>query len=143
MNESIYMQKRNLKTNVGMVAFPVVLCVILVVLQGVIDHELDKPEYRCGCTCPAGGGGGGCESPVCGPQQSTLDQVGACAIPRPPRWPELLQVPSPETRAVRTAPADDGDLPDPACRQSRSCPAALLLTGRNRSLAQGMYYVII
>lgn len=127
------MQKRNLKTNVGIVAFPVMLCVILVVLQGVIDHELDKPEYRCGCTCPSGGG-----ACVCGPQHSTLDQVGTCAIPRPPRWPALLQVPAPETRAVRTYGDGDGDLPDPACRQSRSCPAALLLTGRNRSLAQGI-----
>ncbi|KAL6660836.1 hypothetical protein ACP70R_000220 [Stipagrostis hirtigluma subsp. patula] len=130
--------KRNMKTNVGITLFPVLLCVLLVVLQGVIDRELDKPNYRYGCACVDPGPGGDCRRTECGVQHSTLDQVRSCAIPSPPAWPALVQRPRPESRAVRTASQPFDGLPDPACRDTGSCPATVLVTGNNRSLAESL-----
>ncbi|XP_066327202.1 ABC transporter A family member 7-like isoform X2 [Miscanthus floridulus] len=142
LRKNLCFQKRNLKTNIGITLFPVLLCVILVVLQGVIDRELDKPKYRCGgCACVDPGPaavGDACRRTECGVQFSTLDQVGSCPIPSPTPWPALVQVPRPESRAVRTAGQPFDGLPDPTCRDTGSCPAAVLITGNNRSLAQSL-----
>ena len=123
----------------GITLFPVFLCVILVVLQGVIDREFDKPKYRCGCACVDPGPGGSCRRTECGVQYSTLDQVGSCPIPSPTKWPALVQVPRPESRAVRTASQPLDGLPDPTCRDTGSCPAAVLVTSNNRSLAESIF----
>ncbi|XP_062196627.1 ABC transporter A family member 7-like [Phragmites australis] len=138
LRKNLCFQRRNLKTNVGITLFPVFLCVILVVLQGVIDREFDKPKYRCGCACVDPGPGGSCRRTECGVQYSTLDQVGSCPIPSPTKWPALVQVPRPESRAVRTASQPLDGLPDPTCRDTGSCPAAVLVTSNNRSLAESL-----
>jgi hypothetical protein len=129
-------QRRNLKTNVGIILFPALLCVILVVLQGVINRELDKPKYRCGCACVDPGPGGTCRRTECGVQHSTLDQAGSCPVLNPTRWPALVQVPPPDSRAVGVASQPFGGLPSPSCRDTGSCPATVLVTGGNRSLAE-------
>lgn len=49
-----------------------------------------------------------------------------------------MQVPRPESRALRTAGQPFDGLPDPTCRDTGSCPAAVLVTGSNRSLAQSL-----
>ncbi|XP_072982182.1 ABC transporter A family member 7-like [Typha latifolia] len=130
LRKNLTFQKRNLKTNIGIIAFPVLLCVLLVIIQNLINSELDKPKNRCGCACVDTNGDGKCET-VCGIEYSTLDQVGTCPIPSPPKWPALMQVPRPEYRATT-------GLPDAACKDSQSCPATVLITGRNRSLAESL-----
>jgi hypothetical protein len=132
------LQKRNLKTNVCITLFPILLCVLLVALQGAIDREIDKPKYRCGCACVDEAVDGTCRKTECGIQYSTLDQVASCPIPSPPRWPAVVQLPEPEFRAVRTASQPFDGLPEPTCREDGSCPAAFLITGSNRSLAESM-----
>ena len=67
-----------------------------------------------------------------------LDQVGSCPIPSPPRWPALIQVPRADFRAVRTSSQPFDDLPDPLCRESWSCPATVLVTGKDKAVAEGM-----
>ncbi|MQM10036.1 hypothetical protein Taro_042925 [Colocasia esculenta] len=129
------LRKRNIKTNLRLVLFPVVLCVLLLVLQKVIDGEFNKPKYRCGCRCIDTNGDGKCEN-VCAAQYSSVDQVGTCAIPSPPEWPALLQVPRPQYRAVNTGTFPSADLPDESCRKTQSCPATILFTGGNRSFAE-------
>uniref|UniRef100_A0A0D9VDM7 ABC transporter domain-containing protein n=1 Tax=Leersia perrieri TaxID=77586 RepID=A0A0D9VDM7_9ORYZ len=53
-----------------------------------------------------------------------------CALPRAPKWPPVLQIPPPESRAV----SDGGDLAAGAsCRATASCGVAFLVTGSNRS----------
>lgn len=131
-------QKRNKKTNACLIAYPFMLCIILVIIQTVVNNELDKPKNRCGCTCiPSNSSGGGCQE-VCGIQYSDLDQVGTCPIPSPPKWPALMQVPRPEYRTVSSDLTGNGGLPDESCKSTGSCPATVLFTGRNRSLAQSM-----
>ncbi|XP_072979542.1 ABC transporter A family member 7-like [Typha angustifolia] len=130
LRKNLTFQKRNLKTNIGIIAFPVLLCVLLVIIQNLINSELDKPKNRCGCACVDTNGDGKCET-VCGIEYSTLDQVGTCPIPSPPKWPALMQVPRPEYRATT-------GLPDAACKDSKSCPATVLITGQNRSLAESL-----
>lgn len=117
--------------------FPIYLCVLLAVLQTTINKQLNKPKYRCGCKCVDANGDGSCQN-VCGIQYSTPDQADSCAIPSPPEWPALLQVPRPEYRAARAASGDPRDLPNESCREARSCPASILFTGKNESLSGSM-----
>ncbi|KAK9090674.1 hypothetical protein Sjap_023851 [Stephania japonica] len=137
LRKNITFQKRNMRSNAVLVAFPLFLCLLLVLIQGIVNTELNKPENRCGCACVDTNGDGVCET-VCGAQYSTLDQVGTCPIPSPPKWPALLQVPRPENRAVRTDITPFSDLPPESCRSTGSCPATVLVTGRNRSLAESL-----
>ncbi|EEC84433.1 hypothetical protein OsI_31047 [Oryza sativa Indica Group] len=128
--------RRNLKTNVGITVFPILICVLLVVLQNVINGELDKPKYQCGCECTESDLEGTCLRKECGIQHSTLEQVWSCEVPSPPRWPALIQVPWPGFRAVGTASQPFDDLPNPLCRGDGSCPVTLLVTGENQTLAE-------
>ncbi|KAL4195542.1 hypothetical protein AMTRI_Chr05g65200 [Amborella trichopoda] len=88
-------QKRNMRTNLGLMAFPIFLCFIIIITPAVVSHQLDKPKYKCGCQCVDTREDGSCGN-VCGVQYSTLDQVSYFAIPNPQKWPALLQVPSPK-----------------------------------------------
>lgn len=130
-------QRRNNRSNIRLISFPIVLCLLLVLLQAVINNELDKPSNKCGCTCIDQDGDGQCER-VCGIQYSDLDQVATCSIPSPPEWPPLLQLPDPQFRAVRTDFVSFGDLPSESCRATNSCPATVLITGRNHSLGESL-----
>lgn len=94
---------------------------------------MDKPANKCGCKCVDTTGSGKCEL-----QYSDLDQAGTCAIPNPPAWPPLIQVPEPEFRAVRTDFLPFTDLPNESCRTSGSCPATFLFTGNNQSLGESI-----
>lgn len=127
-----------MKTNVRLILFPFLLCLLLVLIQSLIDNELDKPKYRCGCTCIDTNGDGRCEE-VCGVQFSTLEQASSCPIESPPEWPPLLQMPAPEFRAVRTNFNPFLDLPDESCRRTGTCPATVLFTGTNQSLAESTF----
>ncbi|KAE8817675.1 ABC transporter A family member 7-like [Hordeum vulgare] len=138
LRKNLCFQKRNLKTNLCITLFPILLCLLLVLLQGAIDREIDKPKYRCGCACVDAAADGGCRRTECGVQYSTLDQVASCPIPRPPRWPAVVQLPPPESRAAGTASQPFDGLPEQACRDTGSCPAAFLVTGTNRSLAESL-----
>lgn len=135
LRKNLTYQKRNIKTNIRLISFPFLLCLLLVLLQILINTQLDKPANKCGCQCVDTTGSGKCEK-VCGLQYSDLDQAGTCAIPNPPAWPPLIQVPEPEFRAVRTDFLPFTDLPNESCRTSGSCPATFLFTGNNQSLGE-------
>ncbi|KAM3191967.1 hypothetical protein ACQJBY_069292 [Aegilops geniculata] len=119
-------KKRNRKATIRLIIVPIYLCVLLSVLQRVINNSLDKPKYKCGCMCVDVNGTGPCQN-VCGIQYSTLDQADSCPIPNPPEWPALLQVPRPEYRAIQDS--------SESCRKSQSCPAAIPFTGANETLS--------
>ena len=125
------LQKRNRRANCCLVVFPLLLCILLSVLQRVIDNELNKEKYRCGCAKVNG-------TTECGVQYSTLDQAFSCPIPSPPRWPALLQVPDPQYRAVRDDSRANQDLPRKSCRQTGSCPVTILVTGSNQTFGQSI-----
>ncbi|XP_027125730.1 ABC transporter A family member 7 isoform X1 [Coffea arabica] len=137
LRKNLTFQKRNIRSNVRLVIFPFFLCLLLVIIQVLVNSELDKPKNKCGCTCVDTNGDGKCER-VCGIEYSTLDQVVTCAIPSPPEWPPLLQIPAPEYRAVLTDFISHADLPNESCKRTGSCPVAILLTGSNRTLGQSL-----
>lgn len=133
------LQKRNVKTNIRLILFPFVLCLLLLLLQKLIDKEiLDKAKNKCGCICTKKQGDQ-CLEKECGIQYSDLDQVGTCPLPDPPEWPPLLQVPAPQYRAARTDFLPLSDLPDASCRRNGSCPVTMLFTGNNVSFGESMY----
>lgn len=133
-------QKRNLRTNIRLVIFPFFLCLLLVLIQSLVNKELDKPSNRCGCTCVDTNGDGQCEK-KCGIEYSTLDQVGTCPIPHPPEWPPLLQIPAQRYRAVRTDFISYSDLSDESCKTTGSCPVTMLMTGNNQTLGLSMAFL--
>ncbi|CAK9312054.1 unnamed protein product [Citrullus colocynthis] len=133
LRKNLTYQKRNLRTNIRLISFPFILCLLLVLLQKIVNNELDKPKNNCGCVCVDKNGDGVCEK-VCGLEYSTLIQAVSCPIPSPPQWPPILQMPAPHFRAVRTDFFPYEDLPNESCRESMSCPVTMLFTGNNRSL---------
>ncbi|KAA8542403.1 hypothetical protein F0562_023461 [Nyssa sinensis] len=137
LRKNLTFQKRNIKANIRLILFPFVLCLLLVLIQGLINRELDKPSNRCGCTCIDNNGDGQCER-VCGIQYSTLDQANSCPITSPPEWPPLLQIPAPQYRAVRTDFLSYTDLPNESCKSTGSCPATIIFTGNNQSLGESL-----
>lgn len=132
-----FMQKRNMKQNVRLISIPIFLCIMLLLLQILVNLELDKPKNRCGCVCIDTNGDGTCEK-VCGLEYSTLDQAATCPIPHPPEWFPLLQMPGPDFRAVISDVVPYRDLPSESCRRTGSCPVAILFTGNNHSLGEGI-----
>uniref|UniRef100_A0ACD6AEE2 Uncharacterized protein n=1 Tax=Avena sativa TaxID=4498 RepID=A0ACD6AEE2_AVESA len=134
LRKNLIFQKRNRKASIRLIMVPIFLCVLLSVLQRVINNLLDKPEYKCGCKCVSVNGSVPCQN-VCGIQYSTLDQAGSCPIPNPPEWPTLLQVPRPEYRTIQDSSKKITGLPDASCRKSHSCPASIPFTGANESLS--------
>ncbi|KAE8661779.1 ABC transporter A family member 4 [Hibiscus syriacus] len=136
LRKNLTFQKRNMWTNVRLISFPFFFCVLFVVLQSVLDNQLDTANRRCGCICVESDGNGGCQRRECGIQYSTTDQVAACPIPNPPKWPALLQIPGPNYRAVRTNSIMSADLQNESCRSTGSCPATSFFTGNNQTLGQ-------
>lgn len=128
---TLLLQKRNWKTNSCMVCFPINLCVLLVVIQSVVNHLLGS-EFQCGCKCVPNINGTGCTK-RCGVDYSDQDQLEFCEVPFPQSWPAILQVPRPENRAVRNAGSPN--LQDESCRDDGDCGCTILYTGSNKALA--------
>ena len=127
----LWWQKRNSKTNCCLIGFPLVLCVLLVVIQAAINNLLSGSDFECGCKCvPNANGGGGCTK-TCGIQYSDSNQAGYCAVPETPGWPAILQVPEPKFIAVKTTTSPE--LQDPACRATGTCAMTIFYTGSNRT----------
>jgi hypothetical protein len=128
--KNLSFQRRNSWTNAGIAAFPVLLCVLLVAIQTMVDRELGRPPFQCGCACDLAGLTGACERTECGVQYSTPAQAVSCEVLAPARWPALVQVPT-VPAAVR------GALTAPCTNVSGLCgPVAVLITGRSRGLSQ-------
>ncbi|XP_010242394.1 PREDICTED: ABC transporter A family member 7-like [Nelumbo nucifera] len=137
LRKNLTFQKRNLRTNIRLIAFPFFLCLLLVLIQSLVDSELDKPKNKCGCSSVDINNDGKNET-VCGIEYSTLDQVGTCPIPHPVDWPPFLQIPAAEYRAVGTDFIPFSDLPDESCKGTDSCPVTILLTGGNQTLRESL-----
>ncbi|KAF8697368.1 hypothetical protein HU200_035961 [Digitaria exilis] len=118
--KNLSFQRRNARTNAAIAAFPALLCVLVFCIQQVVDSELARPPFQCGC-----------RGTQCGVQYSTPIQAVSCAVLTPARWPALVQVPNAEARA-RT------HLHPGPCNASENCPVTVLLTGQNRQLAEGL-----
>ncbi|KAJ0048615.1 hypothetical protein Pint_15237 [Pistacia integerrima] len=136
LRKNLTFQKRNVKANIRLVAFPIVLCLLILALQIVFDKLVNNnDDNKCGCICVRRNGDE-CVEERCGIEYSNLDQAVFCPIPNPPEWPPLLQIPAPEYRAVRNDFMTFTDLPSESCRINGSCPAIFLLTGNNHSFGE-------
>lgn len=134
----LLLQKRNVGANIRLVAFPVVLCLLILALQIVFDKLVNNnSDNKCGCICIRRNGDK-CVEERCGIEYSNSDQAVFCPIPNPPEWPPLLQIPAPEFRAVRNDFMTFTDLPNESCRINGSCPVIFLLTGNNHSFGESM-----
>ncbi|KAF2315949.1 hypothetical protein GH714_040744 [Hevea brasiliensis] len=137
LRKNLTYQKRNAKTNCRLILFPFILCILLVITQSLLDHELNKASRKCGCKDVDINGNGQLEK-VCGLQYSDAFQAATCSIPSPPQWPPLLQIPAPQYRAVRSEVIPFTDLPNDSCRSTGSCPVTILFTGNNQSLGENL-----
>lgn len=120
-------QKRAWKSSCFLVATPIFFCVLLFVLQKVINNALDTPDNKCGCLCTeccssasgvevcrAAGADTRCapdetcktyDTTRCGLEYSDSMQANWCAIPSPSSWPALMQSAAPAYLARPWAPA--------------------------------------
>lgn len=128
--------------NAGLVLFPAFLCLLIILIQTMVNSQLDTPKYLCGCNCVQENATGACRN-VCGIEYSTVKQAVACAVSRPQGWPALYQVPGPHFRAVRTDSHSFEGLPYSSCLTTLSCPVTSLFTGLNRSVAESMLYYFL
>ncbi|XP_031262245.1 ABC transporter A family member 7-like [Pistacia vera] len=136
LRKNLTFQKRNVKANIRLVAFPIVLCLLILAIQILLDKVVsNNDDNKCGCICVRRNGDE-CEEERCGIEHSNLNQAVFCRIPNPPEWPPLLQIPAPEYRAVRNDFMTFTDLPNESCKINGSCPAIFLLTGNNRSFGE-------
>ncbi|CAN6923808.1 hypothetical protein Bca52824_087286 [Brassica carinata] len=139
LRKNLTYQKRNIWSNFRLIMIPLYLCVLLVIIQVLVDTQFNNAdENRCGCQCTVTNQNGKCVNKTCGLEFSTSDQALFCPISSPPRWPPLLQVPRPDSRAVRASFLPDIGLPDESCRRTRTCPVTLLFTGNNHSLGASL-----
>ncbi|KAK0586980.1 hypothetical protein LWI29_015655 [Acer saccharum] len=136
LRKNLTFQKRNRKTTIRLVSYPFILCLLLVIIQNVVNRAFNGSDNKCGCACIRRNVNGGCEEERCGLEFSDLDQAASCPINSPPEWPPMLQIPVPEFRAVKTDFISFSDLPNESCRSTGSCPATILFTGTNRSLGE-------
>ncbi|CAL5012166.1 unnamed protein product [Urochloa decumbens] len=118
--KNLSFQRRNARTNAAIAAFPALVCALLAATQSAVDGELGRSPFRCGCG-----------EMGCGVRYSTPVQALTCAERSPARWPALVQVPGTEARALTHVHPQ-------RCGASENCPAAVLLTGQNRHLAEGL-----
>ncbi|PNX74986.1 ABC transporter A family member 7-like protein, partial [Trifolium pratense] len=132
---TLFFQRRNVKTNFRLILSPFFLCILLALLQTLLNKQFDKASNKCGCICTKTQGEQ-CLEKQCGVQYSDFDQVGTCPITNPPEWPPLLQTPDPQYRAVRTDFLPYSDFPNPLCRNNGSCPLTMLFTGTNQSFGE-------
>lgn len=116
--KNILQQRRAIGTNIFIVLTPVFFCVLLYVLQLLIDNAIDTPSNKCGClclnccatdangtqTCRVTSPGNPCrdweecteyDSTQCGFEYSDAQQAGFCAVPSPSIWPAMVSVPAP------------------------------------------------
>lgn len=144
LRKNLVQQRRAVCTNIFIVLTPIFFCVLLFVLQRVINNAIDKPENKCGCLClncceTDSSGTKVCRVPTidnpcrewqdceqydenqCGFIYSDASQASFCAVPSPSIWPAMVSVPAPAYLAHPYSP--DG---------------AMLVTGQNMTLADNM-----
>ncbi|XP_018436846.1 ABC transporter A family member 7 [Raphanus sativus] len=139
LRKNLTYQKRNIWSNVRLIMIPFFLCLILVAFQILFDTVVNNSDdNRCGCQCILTNQNGNCLNKTCGIEFSTSDQAFFCSMSSPPRWPPLLQVPRPESRAVNATFLPDMGLPDETCRRKGTCPVTILFTGNNHSLGASL-----
>ncbi|RWW22061.1 hypothetical protein GW17_00013758 [Ensete ventricosum] len=104
---TLSLYKRNLKTNIGIVAFTIFLCAVIILIQKVAAaEEMNKDGHR----------------------YSSLNQFGANPISRSFGWLALLRVLRPPSRAVTSDDPTPAGLPGESCKVSRSCSASVLFS---------------
>ncbi|KAF3437769.1 hypothetical protein FNV43_RR20525 [Rhamnella rubrinervis] len=118
LRKNLTFQKRNKKSNIQLIFFPLVFCSLIAGIQYGVDKASmmfhDSPE----------------------PCDPTSDNGSSCPVPEVPESPPLLQIPLPDYRAVKTDLISFTDLPNESCRRTKSCPAAILITGNNKSIGE-------
>ncbi|KEH31923.1 ABC transporter A family protein [Medicago truncatula] len=120
LRKNLTFQKRNVKTNILLILFPLILSVLLISLQSLVNHQLTQPESKCGCVCRDNSTTCNDSDKLCGVQYSDQTQMAACAIPQPHEWPPLFQ------------------LPPVYCKENVSCAFNMLFTSDNQSFAQNV-----
>ncbi|XP_024007096.1 ABC transporter A family member 10 [Eutrema salsugineum] len=120
LRKNLTYQRKHIWTNVRLVLVPLFLCLFLLSIQLLLDAVIKKLP----------------DTTKCG---SEVDFPGGdCPIPNPALLPPMLQIPEPESRAVKADFFPYGDLPDKSCRKTGTCPVTILLTGNNHSLGKAL-----
>ncbi|CAA7025257.1 unnamed protein product [Microthlaspi erraticum] len=122
LRKNLTFQRKRIWTNVRLVLVPLFLCLLLLGLQLMINSVANKvPKAITSCAS----------------EDLSLSSSG-CPIPNPPLLPPMLEIPEPQSRAVKSNFLPYSDLPDVSCRKTGTCPVTILITGNNQSLGQAL-----
>ncbi|XP_020582487.1 ABC transporter A family member 8-like [Phalaenopsis equestris] len=143
--KNITFQKRNIRTNLGLIIIPLLLCLMLFGIQKLASLIIIDPEIHCDCgDCMDDPNQESCEDKC----SSALDMLQGnsvyCPEAHPAQLPVLFQIPMPQFRATKSRSSSSSSsiynsgLPPHSCLKNKSCPVTILITGQNRSLAQSI-----
>uniref|UniRef100_A0A7N0VH06 ABC transporter domain-containing protein n=1 Tax=Kalanchoe fedtschenkoi TaxID=63787 RepID=A0A7N0VH06_KALFE len=137
LRKSLTFQKSNLKANIKLVVIPFLLILCVFLIQLLLDIKREGETSICVCDCIYTSQELKCET-KCPDGFEDPDAVTPCPIPKPPIQLPLIQVPSPESRAVKNDLFFSIDFPDETCRKNGTCPAVVLLSGNDPSLGESL-----
>lgn len=167
LRKNIILQRRSWLTNVCLVFMPMLFCVLLFVMQQLVNEELDTRDFRCGCKClkccdwvvnnATGQYEQQCyeatndrpcnpyaecllhDDTQCGFEYSTYSQAGFCEVKEPPVWPALLQVPLEKYRNPKLE-SDASFLSNSVNASANGKPVRTLARGSNETYPVTMFY---
>ncbi|KAJ7956361.1 ABC transporter A family protein [Quillaja saponaria] len=96
LRKNVTYQKRNVWTNVRLISFPLIICLLVLGLQTLMNSvdSLGEKRPKCICKCLQKNKNGQCDEEICGNEaQGEFIPSSLCAIRNPIELPPLLQLP--------------------------------------------------
>ncbi|PKU76587.1 ABC transporter A family member 8 isoform X1 [Dendrobium catenatum] len=144
MRKNLTFQRRNIRTNLGLIIIPLLLCLLLFSIQKLAAIIAVEPEIHCDCgECIDDESQESCDKKCSNVFDMIVGKSTYCPEPHPPQLPVLFQIPMTQFRATKrsSSPASsnyNSGLPDNSCRKNGSCPVTILITGQNRTFAKNI-----
>ncbi|XP_051194420.1 ABC transporter A family member 8 isoform X1 [Lolium perenne] len=130
--KNIVIQRRARKTNCCLIFFPLIICGAIGGLQITIDRQIAKEQREhpivVDCSCN--------NAVVSGNSTGGAVCLDSCPLPRAPKWPPVLQIPSPSSSNPFFY--DGGASCSAGAAAPGSCAARFLVTGTNQSFVSSV-----
>lgn len=137
---SIRVQRRNHRSNCCLICFPLLVCLLLGGVQLIVaiayaSSAAHRPRVDCGGCTASTTSSSSADTVVGGPVCPIQ-----CPLPTAPKWPPVLQLPpAPEDMEEIGSSTSTDDLTGASTARPNPPAATFLVTGTNRSFAEGMH----
>ncbi|XP_008645657.1 ABC transporter A family member 8 isoform X3 [Zea mays] len=137
--KNLVIQRRNHRSNCCLICFPLVVCLLLGGVQLIVaiayaSSAAHRPRVDCGGCTASTTSSSSADTVVGGPVCPTQ-----CPLPTAPKWPPVLQLPpAPEDMEEIGSSTSTDDLTGASTARPNPPAATFLVTGTNRSFAEGV-----